>query len=907
MPNEPGSYAHCLVLPNPVGPGYLFTVSEDEHVHARLEIDFTSSSWSGQRLADEVGPVLAQLKREGKKVGLQVPDDAYLVGYVIAGALGGLIDGYRVPEAVHVEVAPPDPAETLNRDDGEASVGGATTVQEKAGSEGAVSAGIPAPVSAPKPPPPAQKTLAQKGLPELLANLLDRASWEGSPTQEVLDAIRSHADHSRATEQDIAQKVAQGARLGQLKAAFEKALDSRDPAASEKAAQAVLKEFPWYRGKLKQICAKRKLRLDRLAEARARKKAGEQLSRVKPGLCDHDLTALTPSPSWELVVDETGSFDGGPQGVNAPEPGVVGLLVPAGVVLPALAPGWHAVEEPSLEKHDAVVQAVLDAKVGVLGLRTKAIEPGDDPWLAAVIELVQWTLRLMPISGETHLTVSVEQRGTHTSASSWQAAFTEVRRQLAQLAPARYAPLRLKVRVQAKDQNPLNGYADAIAFTYGSRAEHSRMRLQLSGLRGLCLLEGAATELRAAWDAVGHSSGLSGERWRSLLMEPDARSPKSRLGRLLERVAQGCRDGDGSWSRFFAATVAHLDSKAVDLRRLLGEVTWLEQAMPATAAASGRPPRLQLAWLTARVEAANHIGSVDGSAEAELEALSALLVDEAPELVCLADLDRCVLETNRFEFSRAADRLVRWADVRPREPGLQFWGRLLSQRGQLAAFAGDSARAEELFLQALAAFERLSDAKVGKLESSQTAAYLAIATMDRPGAPAELVRERVRLVSELSQEAIAAQSANASPETKYAHHVLLRYLTAHGSAEERAAYLARSEEWETGEGHPWPLILAYRALLLVGRGAEADRAEAARLLDEATDLTRRHGPTVRFIGLAIAAAKRELLGGPGPNAAEIAAVRTALPMAPFAELAMSPSTAGRPLELLRACLPFNFR
>ena len=122
-------------------------------------------------------------------------------------------------------------------------------------------------------------------------------------------------------------------------------------------------------------------------------------------------------------------------------------------------------------------------------------------------------------------------------------------------------------------------------------------------------------------------------------MEPDARSPKSRLGRLLERVAQGCREGDGSWSRFFAATVGHLDSKAVDLRQLL--------------TASGRPPRLQLAWLTARVEAANHIGSVDGSAEAELEALSAQLVDEAPELVCLADLDRCVLETNRFEFSGA--------------------------------------------------------------------------------------------------------------------------------------------------------------------------------------------------------------------------------------------------------------
>jgi hypothetical protein len=192
MPSEPGSYAHCLVLPNPVGPGYLFTVSEDEHVHARLEIDFAGSSWSGQRLAEEVGPVLAQLKREGKQIGLQVPDDAYLVGYVIAGALGGLIDGYGVPEAVHVEVALPDPAEA-NTDVGgsEPADAGTTTALSEAGSEGSLA---PAPPPATTPETSPQTDAAQ-------------ATNPAAPSEQTLTAAPTTVRLSSTYQSPIAEAV----------------------------------------------------------------------------------------------------------------------------------------------------------------------------------------------------------------------------------------------------------------------------------------------------------------------------------------------------------------------------------------------------------------------------------------------------------------------------------------------------------------------------------------------------------------------------------------------------------------------------------------------------------------------------------------------------------------------------
>jgi tetratricopeptide (TPR) repeat protein len=292
------------------------------------------------------------------------------------------------------------------------------------------------------------------------------------------------------------------------------------------------------------------------------------------------------------------------------------------------------------------------------------------------------------------------------------------------------------------------------------------------------------------------------------------------------------------------AVLEHQQGKAVDLRRLGAEVSWLREVRQEAPLS----PVLELAWLTAQLELSNHRGDTETALEARLEELSQRLVDEEPTLVCQADLNRAVRQTNAFRFAEAAKRLARWERSTPREPGLRHWGRLLSQRGQLAAFEGRAAEAIDLFTRALEAFGRLSDPAVRAGEVAQTSVYLATVTMDSD-APLEVVRQRVEAVTSLTPEAIAALAADASPARKYAHHLLLRYLVSRGSEAERAAYLSRRDDWDSDFGHPWPLIVAYRAMLTWPTDAAAGR----RLFERAVQGTEGQGSTLQRIGDAIAA------------------------------------------------------
>jgi hypothetical protein len=262
---------------------------------------------------------------------------------------------------------------------------------------------------------------------------------------------------------------------------------------------------------------------------------------------------------------------------------------------------------------------------------------------------------------------------------------------------------------------------------------------------------------------------------------------------------------------------------------------------------------LQLAWLNAELEKGNHDGAISTHQEVELEALSAKLVDEAPALVCQADLNRCVRRTNAFLFDRAEQLLVRWKDARPREPGLQHWGRLQSQRGQLAAFQGHAAQAISLFQEALAAFSRLSDPALGKAESAQTGTYLAIASMDAADVPLALVRERISAVVSLELEDIQDLAADSSPAKRFAHHLLLRYLVVHGTEAERAAYLSQRLYWTASTEHPWPLIIAYRGML----AWDSDTEFARRQFRTAAAHCAKAAHTLQQIGRAITAEAAE--------------------------------------------------
>jgi len=387
--------------------------------------------------------------------------------------------------------------------------------------------------------------------------------------------------------------------------------------------------------------------------------------------------------------------------------GIVGVLVPCTVQL-APTQGFHA-RDATPSGRDEVMQRLLDAPVDVVGINVRSFQGSGDAWLSGVIELVEWTVRQMPLEGPTTLQVYVEQRGEHTRKSDWSAAFSHLQLQLCRRWPERYAQLQLSVRLQRKEDNPLNGYPDVVAHAWDSGSEDSRARLRQSRLEPGCLHRADAPALRSAWNLVSGGDGPPGAEWRKLLQDRGSWSPGTLLHERLGKLAANCRERPALWGRYLEEVLSHQQGKAVDLRVLGREVTWLASCGNTEAF----PPALLLAWNTARLETANHEGRVDTLLEAELERLSAL-----------------------------------------------------------------------------GAFRRLSLPAVHEGERLQTSAYLAISTMDLPGVPLPLVRERVSQVVSLVPADITRQAGDSSPATKYPHHVLLRYLVGLGTEEERAAYLA---------------------------------------------------------------------------------------------------------------------
>ncbi|MBM7115741.1 hypothetical protein [Archangium primigenium] len=828
-------------------------------------------------LRQQLGPQLAARRAEGKRLQLVVPDESLQLALALASIAPGGWDDVTLASQVK-----------CTDERGPVSVPGKETK---------------APAPPREPPPPTYE--------RALYELQRAASWYGRQAQKtqeaqalVLSFPEARADDGAAAQRAIRQGEQLSEELDKLNVLARK-YGAEAPETRVALEQAV-RRVTWWTGFRKKALST----LQQADAARARRLAqrvGGPASTVRPGAIDHRIHLLRPSSRWTLLIDEAGAIpEDGSAPTSLPRGRFVGLLVPEPTPLPPLKPGWHAVAQRDPRAIDAVVQDVLDAPVGVLGLELDALPPSrGDRWVTGVLDLIHWVCRLLPLEGAAHLTVLIEQRGEYVADTSWKATATELLRHLTEQEPDRFRQLSLDLRLIRKSDSVLNGYVDALAFTWASTSGASVARLKQSGLREGCLHSAQARVLRESWEASSGGKRLSGEQWRALVQQPDAEVSGSIPYLLLSRVRESCLQSPLYWQALLDSVRAHLDSKAVRLRELGREVAFLASCMPQ---GHSLKPLLRLAWLTARLERANHAGEVDNALEQELEALGSRLRDEAPVLVCQADLDRAVLATNRFDFRAATRALARWTDVAPAVPGLQHYGRIQSSLGQHAAFTGLYAEAEQLFLSALQAFSLLSDEDVARAEQRHTATYLAIATLDTPGASPERIRERVSAIVPLSTDSIRRVAHSSAVSEKFAHHLLLRFLVSHGTPEERRAYLDEREGWRTGEGHPWPLIELYRGLLHHQAG-EIPESETRLLSGVELALAGEQGPTLSFIGLTIGLVGTQLglaIHWPRP---EVEALRRALPQAPWSTV--TAALEGRwergPLALLESCLPFNFR
>ena len=624
------------------------------------------------------------------------------------------------------------------------------------------------------------------------------------------------------------------------------------------------------------------------------------------------LPSLRPSANWIVLLDDTGASFASDAGGK-----MAAVFVPDGTKLPDPPAGWHATERSLENGPDSVLaldRALVSAMCGVLGVPV-SILPGtadSDRWLSCIEAILEVSLRILPLDGATTLTLFAERHADVDGATG-----NDMLRRLCDAAmhrlslshPERAKKISVEARIVRKDGHPWNGYADAVAFTWGGATASSLLRE--SGWRGSCLLDRASADLvrRTLSTAV-----LSPADWTAMLASRESDSDASLLSSLLRSAGEEAQADSGLWRTFLGEAVRHLDSKAIDMALLGRQLRWLKRWEPVDAEL---PPRTRLMWLAAELAAANHSGRTDlhGSKafRREFDDLCDRLRREDCPLVAHAKLHLAVSYTNAFEFEKAREMLLPMRDWPVEALGLRMAGRLLSSLGQHAAFLGDPAGALPLFDEAIARFRDLSENS--RLEILQTSAYAATASMDA-GTP----DSDERLASYLwggpfSEERLVAESrrlaTSAEPVEKYSHHILLRRLVelpAHHPA--RTAYLEENPRWsEPATGHPWELIEFYRALLLPP-GTERD----ARLKSAYDIAMAEGGPTLHVIAAVIAGSAVAKADAPAREAYEnfVACCAEVLPALGDARLAvlrgqLNPTTRLDPLDLARAVLPFNFR
>ena len=115
-----------------------------------------------------------------------------------------------------------------------------------------------------------------------------------------------------------------------------------------------------------------------------------------------------------------------------------------------------------------------------------------------VCEVIHWVWQLLPCANDAlgvDLRVHIENRGAYDAKLDLKALEREMLRQWARIDASR--KVRLSMYFSSKDGHDFLGYVDALAFTWGSRAQESRDRLKKSKLVGECLQSiGSGIKLR---------------------------------------------------------------------------------------------------------------------------------------------------------------------------------------------------------------------------------------------------------------------------------------------------------------------------------------------------------------------------------------------------------------------------
>jgi hypothetical protein len=761
----------------------------------------------------------------------------------------------------------------------------------------------------------------RKGAKTHLLLLQKYTSWEDTSSADAVEVLLKRIPE--ISSEEINQQINIGKKISKVLKDYENTCrNEENENRILELRKSILQKYPFLKSKLEKMACFFKNKRRIVERNRGLRLNGETLSSVQSKV-DHSIGSLKPCEVWNLLIDESGKYyEEDASGKHAGR--IVGVLTPSSTTLPELF-DFHAASE-SPERVDQVLQNLLDSPVGIFGISVRDIPLSKgERWMDGVCEVIHWVwqqLPIDPVSPNPSLNVFIENRGEFDVKADLRALRRELLRQWAVIDPRRGVTLSLKVI--GKKNNGHLGYADAVAFTWGSPAQESKARLRQSGLLGTCLQDiGSGTKLRNLRDFFARPELMDGEYWKWLISLEDSMNPHSLSGQVLDRLAAHCRANSRKWDELVESLFQYLESKALDLFILGRQCEWLEYSRPLNCQL---PKTVALMLRVAQLATKNHRGATGCEPLMdEVRQLGTQLLMEDARLVCRADLHLAVQPTNSFQFDLAGRHMLRWRDmlgmvidehaVRQTNPdmgvmtiGLKLSGRVKSTLGQHLAFQGRNAQACELFQLAIKDFERLSDKKVATKDMVQTGTYLAIASMDDPNCPPEVVLQRVEQVLGPLDQAVKKLARDVDPSRKYSHHLLLRYLAQFGDNDLVARYMDAAKDMPYEYGHPWQLIQFYRVCMARRIGRSVSQETIMSIWDLAFDA--QQGQTVRFIGMAIGAA----LGSIDPSweivPKTLLVLSENLPAAKDRLELLEHHVKSPPVDslvALRELLPFNFR
>ena len=650
----------------------------------------------------------------------------------------------------------------------------------------------------------------------------------------------------------------------------------------------------------------------------------------------NEIYRLTPSEEWNLYIDESGaddSFETNGAGI------IAGALSDAASSPLPEQPQLHASTDSTDAKMtagDKLISTLLNHKnCGVLAIPASAYSSAQG-WASLIGSFIDLVLRLLPLTNDkkkVKLNVFVEGRAPYVNDVDFDFVRDACRYNLMHVFPERANRIDFTIQTMGKDDK-YNAYPDLIANTCFQKSNLARKRFVQTGWNGTCFLKYPASELRNLLEYFFTGRHLPPAEWDALLQA--ASKDSGLLKAIIKTIGFEAQGNVELWREYLDWTVAHLSSKAINLRKLHAQLDWLKLYQPADAEL---PPRVKLLWLTSKLAEANHLGEIEKQSPVGQEFLRLVkeLYEEDAPLVCWAVLHLAVQKTNAYQFEEAKKLVTEFSDIASlfskeppfarflkdiidnvagtrREsrnyvpaaiPGLRYYGQLLSSCGQHEAFLGNPKTAIIYFKEAIACFGRLSEKKDREID--QTRAYYATAQMDLnpQGKETEAVMEAYLGMPIV--EAAKHLASSLEDEEKYHHHILLRYLVQSHNQQGIQAYLAEKKNWKVGEGHPWEMIEFYRALLL------EDKTEKTKHLKKADALlANERGITLKAIECVVLGALRfydqlmdtteyekltesVIQGIPALGAERVQALRRQI------------SQPVSPLEFAKAILPFNFR